>query len=38
MRTDTEEPEGEELFEREQKPLSEAGDEPDPPNLKATPT
>jgi len=35
MRTDTEEPEGQELSEREQDPLSEAEDEPD---TEATPT
>ena len=38
MRTDTEEPEGEELSEREQDPLSEAEDEPDPADTEATPT
>jgi len=38
MRTDTEEPEGEELSEREQDPLSEAEDEPDPADVEATPT
>jgi len=38
MRTDTEEPEGEELSEREQDPLSEAEDEPDPADAEATPT
>jgi len=38
MRTDTEEPEGEELSEREQDPLSEAEDEPDPTDIEATPT
>jgi len=35
MRTDTEEPEGEELSEHKQDPLSETEDEPDP---EATPT
>jgi len=38
MRTDTEEPEGEELSEREQDPLSEVEDEPDPADTDATPT
>jgi len=38
MRTNTEEPEGEELSEREQDPLSEAEDEPDPTDIEATPT
>jgi len=38
MRTDTEEPEGGELSEREQDPLSEAEDEPDPADTEATPT
>jgi len=38
MRTDTEELEGEELSEREQDPLLEAEDEPDPADTEATPT
>jgi len=38
MRTGTEESEGEELSEREQDPLSEAEDEPDPADAEATPT
>jgi len=38
MRTDTEEPEREELSEREQDPLLEAEDEPDPADTEATPT
>jgi len=38
MRTDTEEPEEQELSEREQDPLSEAEDEPDPAVTEATPT
>jgi len=38
MRTDTEEPEGEELSEREQDHLSESEDEPDPIDIEATPT
>jgi len=38
MRTDTEEPEGEELSEREQDSLSETEDEPDPADAEATPT
>jgi len=38
MRIDTEEPEGEELSEHEQDPLSEAEDEPDPADTEATPT
>jgi len=38
MRTDTEEPEGEELSERKQNRLSEAEDEPDPADTEATPT
>jgi len=38
MRTETEEPEGEELSEREQDPLSEVEDEPDPADTEATPT
>jgi len=38
MRTDTEEPEGEEPSEREQNPLSETEDEPDPADIEATPT
>jgi len=38
MRTDTEEPDREKLSEREQDPLSEAEDEPDPADTEATPT
>ena len=38
IRTDTEEQEGEELFECEQHPLSEAEDELDPADIEATPT
>jgi len=38
MRTDTEEPEGEKLSEREQDHLSKAEDEPDPADTEATPT
>jgi len=38
MRTDTEEPEREELSERKQDPLSEAEDELDPADTEATPT
>jgi len=38
MRTDAEESEGEELSEREQDPLSEAEDEPDPADTEATST
>jgi len=38
IRTDTEEPEGEELSEHWQDPLSEAEDEPDPADIEATPT
>ena len=38
MGTDTEEPEGEELCEREQDPLSEAEDVPDPVDIEPTPT
>jgi len=38
MRTDTEEPEGEELSEPQQDPLSEAEDEADPADTEATPT
>ena len=38
MRVDLEEPEGEELSEQEQDPLSEAEDEPDPADIRATPT
>jgi len=38
MRIDTEEPEGEELSEREQDRLSEPEDEPDPADREATPT
>jgi len=36
IRTDTEEPEAEELSERKQDPLSEAEDEPDPADMEAT--
>jgi len=38
MRTDIEEQEAEELSDREQDPLSEAEDEPDPAATEATPT
>jgi len=38
MSKDTEEPEGEELSEREQDPLPEVEDEPDPADTEATPT
>jgi len=38
MRIDTEEPEGEQLSELEQDPLSEAEDELDPTDIEATPT
>ena len=38
MRTDTEEPEGDEVSEREQDPHSKAVDEPDPADIEATPT